>query len=97
MIELPYGEIPKFGVFLQHFIRFMNKGGMYVYELIGGDADIALRVGVPVKGTFHAVELHIIIEKLAKVWNEEKDEGAGDLADSILQTLDFRWLQGDKE
>lgn len=93
MVELSYGTIPSFDSFLKHFIKYMNeRSGKYTYELKGGDAETALRVGVPVEGSFFAVELYMVIQKLTKAWDEKGDTNAGDLASALLQTLEFRWV-----
>lgn len=93
MIELSYGELPRFPLFLQQFIKVMDeKSGKYAYDLVGSDIKIASRVGIPVKGLFTATELYIVVEKLTRAWDEESDKNAGDLASSILKTLDFQWL-----
>lgn len=89
--SMTYGNIPSFNDFKNNFKKEMGNN-KYPYELKGTDVQTARKVGIPTKGQFDEKQLYNIIKKLSDLWDVNGDDNAGDLASSILSTLDFEWI-----
>lgn len=90
MESMTYGNLPSWNEFKKQFIRKVGDDG-YDYTLRGSDASTARKAKIPVSGVFDAKELYNILTKLVSAWENGNDE-AGDLASSIMYTLDYEWI-----
>lgn len=90
MDSMTYGKIPPFKMFKKNFDKEVD-GDTYNYNLKGSDLKIAKRVKIPASGDFTAKELYSIIIDLSQSWDDGFDD-AGDLASSILSTLNIEWI-----
>ena len=88
-LELTYGVIPDFREFQSKFKKYVGKS--YNYNLKGSDANTAKKVGIPTSGDFDVKEMYEIVKKLTKAWDNGNDD-AGDLASSILYTMEIEWI-----
>lgn len=88
--SMSYGQLPSPREFSRAFRAELGDGD-YTYTFRGSDADVADAVGIPDSGRFDDAELWVIVKKLQRAF-EEGNDGAGDLASSILYTLGFEWI-----
>jgi hypothetical protein len=90
MTSMNYGEVPEFRDFQKNFKKSV-RAMSYNYDLKGADARTADKVGIPTGGDWSDKELYTIVNKLKKAW-DKGDDNAGDLASSIMYTLNFEWI-----
>lgn len=88
-LTLTYGVLPDYNKFEKKFKKYVGKS--YNYNLKGSDASMAKKVGVPTSGDFNAKQLYDVVKKLVDAFDDGDDE-AGDLASSILYTMEIEWV-----
>lgn len=90
MTSMTYGTLPEWEEFSAKFEKVAADG--YDYELKGSDEAVANSLGIESKGEdLNAEEVYDLLQALAEAWHNG-DDGAGDLASGILQTLDYEWI-----
>lgn len=90
MNSMNYGQLPSFNDFKKAFKKEVDDDE-YNYNLKGSDASTANKVKIPTSGDFDVKELYSIVKKLVAAYDNGNDD-AGDLASSILYTLNFEWI-----
>lgn len=95
MVSLDYGKLPTKKAFMRAYHRELGKDGEYNMKLGASDSEAAEgtvfieAAGVP--ASFDEDEVWTGIKQLKRKWDQGDDE-AGDLASSILYTLNFEWI-----
>jgi len=88
-VALTYGKMPTKKQFEASFERLVPDGQ---YEIRLSLADLeAAESTIIGDGLYDADELYKGVRQLTKKW-DRGDEAAGDLASSILYTLEFEWI-----
>ena len=98
MLSLTYGELPSYTDFRHRFERECPTGD-YKITLSASDSAMAERVGLDGSdGAGYLEDIHDVVtlwrsfKVLAFEWDQMGDEGAGDFASCILQTLGIEWI-----
>jgi len=96
MTSITYGTVPSRSQFMSAFKREMEASPRGVYEITlrGWDArrmDTVYIAGWHGNGDYAADELYALTKGLIKAW-DGGNEWAGDLASSILYTLQIEWV-----
>lgn len=93
MQSMTYGELPNRVTFGKHFRAAVGRDGDFQMHLKGSDARCAEDIyGIEDGNSYYNEdEMWGILNELVRAWLHGSD-CAGDLASSILSTLDFEWI-----
>ena len=87
--SMTYGTLPSFEKFEAAFDRVMKEDGSSRYRIHLGRSDSRAAEGTSIgDGEYTARELYKGVKELI----QKGDEPAGDLASSIMSTLEFGWV-----
>lgn len=106
MKSMSYGQLPTKQDFMKAYKKELGTDGLYEMRLVGDDKQVAGRavdlmmpnisngldlIASGAEGWIGGEELWRFIKMLVRLW-DNGDDAAGDLASSILSTLDFEWF-----
>ena len=98
MLTLTYGVLPSYTAFRGRFEASLPSGDYHI-TLSASDKAMAARVGLDgtddggyLEDTHDVVSLWRAFKVLAFEWDHHGDDGAGDFASCILQTLGIEWI-----
>lgn len=90
MTSMTYGTVPNLAT-----IRARLDGGTFTYKLGRTDAAALTRADIhghwEPQAELNAEQLHDLLRDLKIAWMEG-DEGAGELASSMLQAINIEWI-----